>query len=59
MMLLISLLFALAAGQVTTLPVPGAYLAVQWDGPSPVAWPCGQDACWLVIAPSGVTTNVR
>lgn len=62
--LLMSLLFALAAGQVHPLlavEIPTAVyqggdypiLAIEWDAPSPVAWPCGEDACWLIVTHRG------
>jgi hypothetical protein len=61
--LLLSLLFALAAGQVHPILATeisgdvfqGDYpiLTVEWDGPSPVAWPCGPDACWLIVTHGG------
>ena len=61
---LVSFIFALGAGQVTQIPATqisgdvfanGHYpvVAVQWDGPSVAPWPCGEDACWLIVSNDG------
>ena len=62
--LIVSFAFALVSGQVTQIPATqisgdvfqgGDYpvVAVQWDGPSIAPWPCGEDACWLIITNQG------